>query len=447
MQPVDFIHQLGFAGLPAEVVDQAKRCVLDLTGVAAAGLSTPLSRTIRNHAAEHFAPGQRAAGLLFDGRKASPVGAALANGMTIDAYDAHDGHPLTKGHAGAGVLSALLAFVQAEGKADGRDFLTALVLGYELGVRAGMALHQTVRDYHTSGAWVAVACAALGARQLGIGAEATRHALGIAEYHGPRSQMMRCIDHPTMVKDGSGWGAMAGVSAAYLAADGFTGAPAVTVEGAGMAALWSDLGSRWRIMEQYFKPYPVCRWGQPAVEAVLSVMRTNRLTSADVERVEIETFYEAARLTTRRPANTEEAQYSLSFPVAAAIVRGVVGPAEIGESGMGDATILRLSEAMTVREDVALSARFPGERWARARLVLKDGRRLDSGDMQARGDAERPLADEEISAKFRRATEPVLGRRDSARLLDRVAALDSEDGALAGFLELLFSPAGSRAAA
>ena len=56
--------------------------------------------------------------------------------------------------------------------------------------------------------------------------ERLRHAFGIAEYHGPRSQMMRCIDFPTMVKDGSDWGAAVGVSAAYLARDGFTGAPA-----------------------------------------------------------------------------------------------------------------------------------------------------------------------------------------------------------------------------
>ena len=103
--------------------------------------------------------------------------------------------------------------------------------------------------------------------------EATRHALGIAEYHGPRSQMMRCIDHPTMVKDGSGWGALAGVSAAYLAAEGFTGAPAVLVDD--HPEIWGSLGARWAIMEQYLKPYPVCRWAQPAVEAVRSVLSSD----------------------------------------------------------------------------------------------------------------------------------------------------------------------------
>ena len=83
--------------------------------------------------------------------------------------------------------------------------------------------------------------------------------------------MMRVIDAPTMVKDGSGWGAMAGGSAAYLAAEGFTGAPAVTVEGDDVSDLWDDLGQIWRIKEQYYKHYPICRWAQPPVQAVLDL--------------------------------------------------------------------------------------------------------------------------------------------------------------------------------
>ena len=155
----------------------------------------------------------------------------MQGALQIDALDAHDGHKLTKGHVGCGVLPALLAFTQAEHLQDDREFLAALVVGYEIGTRAGIALHRTACDYHTSGAWIAIAAAALGARTLKLNTTKTREAIGIAEYHGPRSQMMRVIDQPTMVKDGSGWGAMAGVSAAYLAAEGFTGAPAVTVEG------------------------------------------------------------------------------------------------------------------------------------------------------------------------------------------------------------------------
>ena len=222
--PIGFVHGLTFDDLPAPVVAQAKRCLLDLIGVAASGRQTALSRIVHGFAVSQMGAAAGGARLIFDGRRASVTGAAYAGASTIDSFDAHDGHRLTKGHAGVAVLPALLAFAEQK-PIDGREFITSLVLGYEIATRAGMALHATARDYHTSGAWNALGCAAIGARLLGLGADATRHALGIAEYHGPRSQMMRCIDHPTMVKDGSGFGAPVKPSAARQAAETPASAP------------------------------------------------------------------------------------------------------------------------------------------------------------------------------------------------------------------------------
>ncbi|MBM3585406.1 MAG: MmgE/PrpD family protein [Alphaproteobacteria bacterium] len=408
----DFVHGLRYVDLPADVAHQARRCLLDLVGVWAGGRTTELSRIIHDHAARMFGVGQGAgARLAFDGRRVSAAGAAMAGGMTIDSIDAHDGHRLTKGHAGVAVLPAILGFADDGRPIDGEGLLAALVVGYELAVRAGIALHASVPDYHTSGAWSAVACAALGARLMGLDRERTRHAIGIAEYHGPRSQMMRCIDYPTMLKDGSGWGAMAGVSAAYLAADGFTGAPAVTVEEPALANLWSDLGSRWRIMELYFKTYPVCRWAQPAVEAALSVGRGHGLTPADIDRIEVVTFHEGTRLANRWPGSTEEAQYSLPFPVAAALAHGRVGAAEVTGVGLTDPTVLALADAITLAESADYNARFPAERWAHVAVTTKDGRRLVSAPATARGDPEAPLSDREVADKFDAYAAPVFGAR------------------------------------
>src|SRR5438876_2966332 len=100
--------------------------------------------------------------------------------------------------------------------------------------------------------WNALAAAAIGARALRLTNDQTAHALGIAEYYGPRSPLMRVVTLPTMLKDGSTMGAFAGVTAAYLAADGFTGAPAETLDleaGSRDPTLWRDLASRWRILE------------------------------------------------------------------------------------------------------------------------------------------------------------------------------------------------------
>ena len=233
VDPIAFLHETTYADLPTEVRHQTTRCLVDLCGAVVAGRHTELSAIVRDHAAAVFGGDQ--ASLLLDGRRVSAPGAALATGMSIDSFDIHDSHRESLGHAGVHIIAALLATAElsvARGGAfpTGEAFLTAMAVGYDIACRAGEALHGTVTDYHTSGAWGAVSSAALYARLMGLDRRATREALGIAEYHGPRSQMMRCIDHPTMVKDGSGWGAMAGVSAGMLAEAGFTGAPALTVE-------------------------------------------------------------------------------------------------------------------------------------------------------------------------------------------------------------------------
>lgn len=436
-----FLRETSYDSLPPAVKRMAERCLIDLAGTGAAGLATPLSRIIRDHAVRGFAAGEGAprARLLFDGRYASPMGAALAGGMTIDSFDAHDGHVLTKGHAGVAVLPALLALADAApGPVSGREFLTLLVLGYEIAIRAGIAQHATVPDYHTSGAWNALGVASVAARRWRLDEGQWRHAVGIAEYHGPRSQMMRCIDFPTMVKDGSGWGAMCGLSAAYLAADGFTGAPALVVESEAVAHLWADLGERWRILEMYFKPYPICRWAQPAVEAALSLRRAHAVDPAMVEAVEVESFHEAVRLDQHRPASTEEAQYSLPFPVAAAIVRGRLAPADVSGPALADPDILAISDRVRLIEAADLTARFPAERYARVRFRLRDGRMLASETLPAQGDAERPLSDDDIRVKFHELADGPLGRPAADALLAAVAGLAQQSDATA-LIDLLLS--------
>lgn len=435
----DFVHDLRYTDLSEDVQAFARRWLLDLIGVAAGGSRTDLSQIIRNHSARQFSAGGNSARMLFDGRAVSPAGAALAGAMTIDALDAHDGHKLTKGHVGCGVFPALLALTEAEGRAEGDEFLTSLVIGYEIGTRAGIALHRTAPDYHTSGAWVAVACAALGARALGLDASRTREAVGIAEYHGPRSQMMRCIDDPTMLKDGSGWGAMTGVSAAYLAAGGFTGAPAITIESKDTADLWSDLGTNWRIFEQYFKPYPVCRWAQPPVRAVLQLRDDHGVTADQVERIEVTTFHQSLRLAVRFPQTTEQAQYSTSFPTAVAMVHGRVDPENVAPQALKNPEVLRLSETMIITESEEYNAAFPARRFADATLVLKDGRRLKSPRTEASGDPENPAPMDEVREKFRAYARPVVGTARSDSIEVAVDGLGSTG--IGDLANLILSPA------
>ena len=444
-----FVRGLTFDRLPDAAVESALRSLLDLCGVAAGGSRTRAAAITNSYAATQLCGSDRNARILFDGRRAGIAGAAFAGATTIDALDAHDGHVLTKGHAGVALLPALLALIDGARKGeraasvDGREFIVCLTIGYEIATRAGIALHSTARDYHCSGAWNSLGCAAIAARLLDFDAERTRHAFGIAEYFGPRGQILRACDYPTMVKDGSGLGAHVGVSAALLASDGFTGAPALTIERDDSAPFFGDLGTRWRISEQYLKAYPVCRWAQPAIEAALELKRRHGFEANAIAEIAIESFSEAVALGSQcaMPHTTDEAQYSLAFPVAAALVFGNVGADEVGTMGLEDARVARLVAATTSTEVAEFSDRFPAERWARVRIALSDGHVLASPPSRDRGNPDNALSNEELRAKYRALATPVLGAERASRLEHAVDSLAVDASAPAALLEELLNDA------
>lgn len=401
---------LGDTVIPDSALAMAATLLIDTIGVAAGAAGLEAGLIARDFAVEFLAAGTptSSARLLFDGRQASLAGAAYANATQIDNLDGHDGYNPTKGHIGCAVIPALLAFAERQPDLSGRQALEAMVIAYEVAARAGIALHATVSDYHTSGAWNALGAAALGCRLNGTGSQVLRQAFGIAEYHGPRSQMMREIDNPTMLHDGSGVGAMTGVSAALLAVRGFAGAPALTVEDPSVAEHWQDLGRFWTIERNYIKPYPVCRWAHAAIDATRLLMVRTPFAPADIETVVVRTFHEAAALFPGVPLTTSQAQYSLRYAIAALLVHNRLGHEEISPPAFEDPEVVRLFPTIEVVEEDRHNARFPAGRWSDVTVKLKDGRSLESGDVHARGGPEAPMSDDEIQAKFMTMTTPPL---------------------------------------
>lgn len=324
---IDFVAAPSLPLLPSDVRHFAALLLLDTIGVAAAAAAMEPAIIARHTATMLYAAGTAApvARMLFDGRGVSIAGAAFAGAAQLDNLDAHDGCNPTKGHLGVVVVPALFAFAQSVPPIAANEAIAALIIGYEIGARAALALHLTTSDYHSSGAWNSVAVAAVGGRLRRVSAEQMRHAFGIAEYHGPRSQMMRVIDHPTMLHDGSSWGALSGASAVFLAELGFTGAPALTLEADSVEPIWRDIGENWFVLRQYIKPYPVCRWVHPLVDAALRLRSLHGLTAEDIVGVELTSFHEATRLYQGMPASSPVAQYAMAFPVAAALVSGSLG--------------------------------------------------------------------------------------------------------------------------
>lgn len=441
----DFVFSLTPRDVPSEARRAAALMCLDTLGVTAAAAPMEAGRLARETAALLYAAGapSHAAPMLFDGRRVSLAGAAYAAATQTDNLDAHDGYNPVKGHIGVAIIPALLALAEQGDDMSGDEALTLITLGYEIAGRAGLALHATACDYHTSGAWNALGVVAVAARMRGLSPDQLRQALGIAEYHGPRSQMMREIASPSMLHDGSGWGAMVGVSSAILAEQGFTGAPAITVEAAEVEPIWADLGHRWVMTDQYVKPYPICRWAHAPIDGVRELMLRHSLTHDDIAGIRINTFHEGVCLFQGVPDSTAVAQYSVSFAVAVQAVHGRIGLEHVSGDGLCDAQVLALIDRISVAESDIHNASFPNTRDADVQITLHDGTVLDSGLVHARGGSERPMPEADIIAKFEEFAGPVLGTARTAGIRDAVLGLADGTTGLAELRAHLYDPAES----
>ncbi len=429
--------------VPEAALQHTATLLIDTLGVAAGATLLDVGRIARDFAVDFHAAGSdaNAAHMLFDGRKVSLPGAAWALATQIDNLDGHDGFNPVKGHIGVAVIPALFAFAERHPDMTGPEALRALAMSYEIAARAGLALHGTVSDYHTSGAWNALGVAALGCHMEGTDDDTLRQAMGIAEYHGPRSQMMREIDNPTMLHDGSGMGALVGCNATLLAMRGFTGAPAITAEAPDVAQYWADLGSHWTVAENYIKPYPSCRWGHPAVDATRKLVEEEGVTADQVEAVEVRTFDEAARLFAGVPETTTQAQYSLNYVVAVMLKEGQVAPRHVAEDALDDPEIAALIPRITAVSDDRHNARFPEGRWSDVEITLKDGRKLQSGDVAASGGPGAWRPDADVEAKFHAFCDGILSEKRARAIWSMRDALQ-EPGSKLSNLAALVTPAG-----
>lgn len=415
----EFASSLTWEDIPTGVQRQAKLCLLDTLGAGLAGKTMPLSRIIDNFVATHYGTGQAA---IWGHRRTTSVpGAALSNAAAVDALDIHDGHSLTRGHAGAAIVPAALATLPLQAEPVRLpELLTTITVGYEIAIRAGIALHASVPDYHASGAWNSLGCAAITARRLDLKRTAFLDSLGVAEYHGPRAQSNRVLTHPSMVKDGSAWGAMTGVSAALLAREGFTGAPASTVASPKLADHWSDLGSHWHLLDQYFKPDATCRLAQPATEAARFIKHQYSPQLDQINHIEVQTFAAALHLFQGPPTNTEQAQYNLTYPVAAAFVFDRLELAELIPPHIGNPDVRRLISKITIKADDEFTAVFPEKRLARIIVTLENGRRLKSIATESRWEAIAPPSENSLIEKFHRLSRQIIDESSRRRLVSTI---------------------------
>ena len=353
------------------------------------------------------------------------MGAVTAYGYSINALDIDDGHNLIKGHPGA-VLAAGLLPAALRVNATYKEFLTALIVGYEVSIRAGLALHRYYNFYHGTGSWGAFGAAAGVCKLLGADREVLSNALGIADYQGPLAPVMRIVEIPSMNKDGIAWGAVTGAMAVEAAMHGITGQFYNLLE-PDFQPLLDSLGKEYLCMDLYFKYFPCCRWAQAAVMCALDLREKYTLTYDEIEKVYIRTFKAGTQLSSVKPAFCDEAQYNMVYPVCVALTEGKFVPEYVSEEYIAaNPGVVAMMDRVKFEVDNDMEAEFPKKRYAQLEILKTDGTTLVSEVHEPKGEPEEKVDIDWIADKFSAAAGAWFSSKNQEALLKTLSDANSK---------------------
>ena len=406
-----FAAALKFEDMPAPVVRKAEDLLVDWFGSAIGGKGARPVETIAGFAAAMgpaLAP-DGGAELLVRRTFNSPYFAALANAAASHVAEQDDVHNGSVFHPATVVFPVALALAQARG-ASGRQLLAAAVAGYEVGIRVGEFLGRShYKVFHTTGTAGTLAAAAAAGNLLGLDAAQMQHAFGSA---GTQSaglwEFLRTGADSKQLH--TAHAAAAGLLAACLAQEGFTGAAEILEGPQGMAAGMSSdadptriddrLGERWATLETSFKFHASCRHTHPAADALLQVTQAHGLKPADIARVVAHVHQGAIDVLgpVTQPATVHQSKFSMGTVLALVARFGQAGLQEF-ETHFLDESTRTLRDRVTMELDPEVDAAYP-RRWiGKVTVHTTDGRVLQGRVDEPKGDPGNTLSREEITAK------------------------------------------------
>lgn len=414
----EFFTNLKWDNLPIEVKKEARRAVLDAVGCLYAGLKTPLGKGLCDMVPHNKV--SKGATMIGGGENLNPVFAAMANGYLCNALDADDGHRGSRLHSGGIIIPAALAALQDK-DATGIKLLEAVVAGYEMAHRAGIASRASGL-YYGSAYGGTFGAAAASSWLMDLSPAQCLNALGVAEMHAPNCLLMGWIENRTypMVKEGMGWSAASGLTSAQLSASGVSGSLTIfeTTKNTKQSVDFDALGTEYETTRLYYKPYPGCRWTHPPAQILLSLLETHDIRHQDVTKVDVYIFKQAVNLDSIVPKSIEEAQYSIPFVVGAALLDGEYGPKQICAERLNDPAIEQEAKKINLIADEEFSALYPDKLRARVEIHTKNGQIFTMANTSVWGDADNPLSDADLQNKFLTLTRQSVPIKQAEELLE-----------------------------
>jgi len=407
-QLADFAAALRFDSLPPAVVDRTEDLFLDWFASALAGKGARPVETIAEFY-ESQGPATGPSEILIHRTTSSPMIAAAVNAASSHFAEQDDVHNSSVFHPAAVVIPPALAVAQAIG-ASGRDLVTAIVAGYEVGIRVGEFLGRShYRIFHTTGTAGTVAAAAAVGRLLGLTGDQMQHAFGSAGTQAAGlweflrdaadSKQLHCAH-----------AAASGLAAAHLAHKGLTGARRIFEGPQGMAAgmstdsdparLVDRLGARWALAETSFKFHASCRHTHPAADALLSVMTKEQLKADQVARVTARVHKGAIDVLgpVTDPQTVHQSKFSMGTVLGLIAIHGRAALTDF-DRDFRDPKVMSFRERVHMELDPEVDSAYPARWIGKVTVETTDGRRLEGRVDVPKGDPDNTLERHELEDK------------------------------------------------
>lgn len=430
-----FLAETDFGDLPAEAISHAKRCMLDFLGVSIAGSIMEDSKILANFVRD-LGGAQEATVIGYPFKVPCPS-AGLVNGAMGHALQMDDTEWASIAHLGTVVIPAALAVGEKEG-ADGKELLTAIVLGYEGAIRIGAAVNPShnSRGFSPNGTIGVFGAAIAAAKILHLGKDRMTDTIGSAAMQSSGLEEF-CYDGSMSSILNTGHAAQAGIMSALLAQRGFTGSPAILEGRSGFCRAYSDryevsniiagLGNRYPIVDVWFKRYPTCAYANAALDVILDLIARHDIGEGDVKEVRIKTYAVVEKtINNPEPPNVLAAMLSLPYSAAVAIVEKKVTPREFTEEKLRDqkvSAVMRKVRLVVADEELNEFAVGRG-RGAIVEIICQDGSRYEGRVKAPKGDTANPFTEEELLRKFETLASPMLDTAEINHIAKVVKSLE-----------------------
>ncbi|MDR0189684.1 MmgE/PrpD family protein [Pseudomonas yamanorum] len=410
-----FLAELNYEQLPDDVLARTEDLFLDWLASALASQGAHPIPLFERYA-RRMGPANGPAQIIVNGGSSSAYFAALVNGASSHLVEQDDLHNSSVLHPATVVFPAAFAAAQDLGK-SGRELLLASVAGYEAGIRIGEFMGRShYRIFHTTATVGTLAAAVAVGKLLDFNQEQFINLLGSAgtQAAGLWEFLRDAADSKQLH---TAKAAADGLLAAYLTADGLTGARNILEGDQGMAAgmstdadpgkLSDRLGSRWALLETSFKFHASCRHTHPAADALLDLMQREGISHEHITRVETRVHQGAIDVLGRvtLPQTVHQAKFSMGTVLGLIAVHGKAGLTEFHELALSDGDVAAFRDKVSMTLDAEVDGAYP-QRWlGRVIVTTVDGRTLHGAIDEPKGDPGNTLNRAELADKFQRLTQ------------------------------------------